>query len=65
MFLDKLLSIFGPHIIVLQGLPHILYMGAGTYIRRYVFTYVNMHVLYMSTYYTYVRILGCRHNLVL
>ena len=43
MFLDKLLSIFGPHIIVLQGLPHILYMGTRTYIRRYVFMYVNMY----------------------
>ena len=43
MLLDKLLSIFGPHIIVLQGLPHILYMGTHTYIRRYVFMYVNMY----------------------
>ena len=43
MFLDKLLSIFGLHIIVLQGLPHILYMGTCTYIRRYVFMYVNMY----------------------
>ena len=40
MFLDKLLSIFGPHIIVLQGLPHILYMGI----------YVCKYVWYMSTY---------------
>ena len=42
MFLDELLSIFGPHIIVLQGLPHISYT-TRTYIRRYVFMYVNMY----------------------
>ena len=47
VFLDKLLSIFVLHIIVLQGLPHILYTGThilytATYVPTYIGRYLHM-----------------------